>query len=350
MDPSRFDPEQFIQQQIQRHGGRILLIAVVLIGVAYAVWSGYYAVPPDSQAVVKRFGAVSAIRGPGPHIKFPFGIDTATIVPVDRVLKQEFGFRTVEPAQRSKFEKTPRMKQRESLMLTGDLNVIDVEWVVQYQINDPDKWLHAVRDPVETVRDVSEAVMRRIIGNRLGSEALTVARAEIAALVRNEMQRILDDPKPPGDPNHNADEYDMGVHIGSVEMQDVTPPDPVKPAFNEVNKSRQERQSLINRAQKRRNQIIPKARGQAEQTIAEAEAYKAERVNIARGDAERFTAILKEYRQAEQVTRRRLYLEMIDQVLPAVGRLFVIEGSQSQPLPLLDLDEAAAAGRKGAKQ
>jgi len=205
-----------------------------------------------------------------------------------------------------------------------------------------------VRDPVETVRDASEAVMRRIIGNRLGSEALTVARSEIAGEVRAEMQRILDDERAAGgtDSDYNEDEYDIGIHIGSVEMQDVTPPDPVKPAFNEVNKARQERQSLVNRAQKKRNQIIPRARGQAEQTIAEAEAYKAERVNAAKGEAARFTAILEQYRQAEGVTRRRLYLEMIDQVLPKIGRVYVIEGSQHQPLPLLDLGETGVGTRR----
>jgi len=341
MAPSDFDFPTFSEQQMRRYGGRGVLIVLIVLLLIYGVFTSFYSVPADSRAVVKRFGAVATIAPPGLHFKLPFGIDRVTTVPTKRVLKQEFGFRTVEAGERSRFEKTPKMKARESLMLTGDLNVIDVEWVVQYRIIDPDKWLHRVRDPLETIRDVSEAVMRRIIGNRLGSEALTVARAEIAGLVRAEMQRILDDGET--DEDYNANEYDMGIHIGSVEMQDVTPPEPVKPAFNEVNKARQERQSLINQAQKKRNQIIPRARGEAEQTIAEAEAYKAERVNAAKGDAARFTAILEQYRQAEQVTRRRLYLEMIDLVLPKIGRVYVIEGSPHQPLPLLDLGETGPA-------
>jgi membrane protease subunit HflK len=349
MDPTQYDFERLMREQ----GGRLVVVGIIALVVISAAVTSFYSVPPDSGAVVKRFGAVVGTAPPGLHFKLPWGIDTVTTVPTKRVLKQEFGFRTVQAGQRSRFEKSPRLKERESLMLTGDLNVIDVEWVVQYRITDPDKWLHKVRDPLETVRDVSEAVMRRIIGNRLGSEALTVARSEIAALVGEEMQRILDDAEPAGGSGatYNADEYDMGIHIGSVEMQDVTPPDPVKPAFNEVNKSRQERQSLVNQAQKKRNQIIPKARGEAEQTIAEAEAYRAERVNAAKGEASRFTAILAQYKQAESVTRRRLYLEMIDEVLPKIGRLYVLEGASGEgALPLLDLNEAGAAGRKGARQ
>ncbi len=347
MQPGGFNFEDYAQRQMQRYGGRLILFGIAVVLIVYGAMSSFYTVPADSNAVIKRFGAVVGIVGPGPHFKLPFGIDAAVIVPTKRVLKQEFGFRTVEAGERSRFEKTPQMKARESLMLTGDLNVIDVEWVVQYRITNADKWLHRVRNPVETVRDVSEAVMRRIIGNRLGSEALTVARKEIAAEVRSEMQRILDD-QDPNDPGYNTSEYDMGISIGSVEMQDVTPPDPVKPAFNEVNKSRQERQSLINQAQKKRNQIIPKARGEAEQTIAEAEAYKSERINAAKGDTSRFTAILRQYRQAEDVTRRRLYLEMIDAVMPRLGGVYVIEGSAHQPLPLFDLGAAGRAmERKG---
>lgn len=350
MDPTQYDFERLARE----HAGGLVVLGVAALVLISGAATSFYTVPPESEAVVKRFGAVAGVAGSGLHFKLPWGIDTVTMVPTKRVLKQEFGFRTVEAGQRSRYEKTPRLKERESLLLTGDLNVIDVEWVVQYQIIDPDKWLHQARDPVETVRDISEAVMRRIIGNRLGSEALTVARSEIADQVRAEMQRILDAPSAEegSDADYNEDEYDMGVHIGSVEMQDVTPPDPVKPAFNEVNKARQERESLVNQAQKKRNQIIPRARGQAEQTIAEAEAYRAERVNAAKGEAARFTSILKEYEQAARVTRRRLYLEMVDALLPKVGRLYVMEGASEGrgALPLLDLNEAGAAGRKGGQR
>ncbi len=337
LDP--FDPrsiEQYLEQvPLSRWltgAGVLLVVLVILIGL----FTSFYTVEPEGKAVVKRFGRVVAIRDPGLHFKLPFWVDSANFVPTERVLKQEFGFRTVGAARRTSYTRTGATKQ-ESLMLTGDLNVIDVEWVVQYRIYDPDKYLHRVREPRETIRDVAEAVMRRIVGNRLGSDVLTVGRVGVAAEARDQMQKILDD-------------YDMGIHVGTVELQDVTPPDPVKPAFNEVNKSRQEREQLINEAERQRNRVIPKAEGEAAQTVAEAQAYKAERVNAAKGEASRFTAILQEYRQAKDVTRRRLFLEMIDQVIPNIGKLYVVESTQSPPLPLLDLNSAGAAGsRKRAK-
>jgi len=343
MNSSGFDAERFVQTRLKPIAGRLTVLGIVLIALLIAALTGVFSVPADSRAVVKRFGGVARIEPPGLHFKWPFGVERAIIVPTERVLKEEFGFRTVSPGERTTYEKTETIRERESLMLTGDLNVIDVEWVVQYRIIDPDKWLHQARDPVETIRDVSEAVMRRIVGNRLGSEALTVARAEIADRVRDEMQHILDDNRE----NAPGGDFDMGVHISTVEMQDVTPPEAVKPSFNDVNKARQERQRLINQAEKERNQIIPRARGEAEQTVAEAEAYKAERVNAAMGEASRFSAILTEYAKAKEVTRRRLYLEMIDDVMPRLGRLFVVEGAQQAPLPLLDLSELGAAARKG---
>jgi len=343
MNHNEFDLDRFMREMIAPRAGRIIALLAVIVLVIWGVATCFYSVPADSEAVVKRFGAVTRIQTPGLHFKLPFGIETAINVPTKRVLKEEFGFRTVEAGRQSRFTNDPRLKERESLMLTGDLNVIDVEWVVQYQITDPDKWLHTARERRDTIRDVSEAVMRRIIGNHLGSEALTVARAEIADIVKQEMQYILDDPRE----DSPYTDYDMGIHIGAVEMQDVTPPDPVKPAFNDVNKSRQERQSLINQAERTRNQLIPKARGEAEQTIAEAEAYKAERVNAAKGEAARFTAILREYQNAPDVTRRRLYLEMIDKLMPRIGKLYVVEHGQQAPLPLLDLNAAGAAGKRG---
>jgi membrane protease subunit HflK len=333
-----FDLEAFLRYYGRRIRPVTVVLAIGVLLILVGVLTSFYTVAPEGEAVVKRFGAVVRTEGPGLHTKWPFWIETATFVPTRRVLKEEFGFRTYEPGQRTKFRKG-QVEQHESLMLTGDLNVIDVEWVVQYRIDDPDKWLHQVRDPQGTIRDLSEAVMRRVVGNRLGSDALTEARPEIAEEVKEEMQAILEDGEPGGK------DYGMGIHIGSVEMQDVTPPDPVKPAFNEVNKARQEKERLVNEAEKYRNQKIPRARGEAEQTISEAEAYAAERINAAKGEAARFTSIVEEYRKAPEVTRARLYLEMIDDVLPAVGRAFVVDPAGQQPLPLLDLEGAGITGR-----
>jgi len=343
MDPRGNMPqdfEAFARQYWQRWRGRLIAVVVILLIAGWGLWTTVYTVAPEGEAVVKRFGEVVRTTGPGLHMKWPFGLESATFVPTKRVLKEEFGFRTTEAAQRSRFQKRGA-EQEVSLMLTGDLNVIDVEWVVQYQISDPDNWLHRVREPRDTIRDVSEAVMRRIVGNELGSAALTDARPEIAAKVKEEMQRILDDGEPGGG------DYELGIHIGAVEMQDVTPPDPVKPAFNSVNKARQEKERVINEAEKYRNQVIPKARGQANRIVAEAQGYKAQRVNRAKGEASRFSALLSEYQAAPQVTRRRLHLEAVDTVLPKVGRVYVIEPTGQQPLPLLDLRENTS--QKGGK-
>jgi membrane protease subunit HflK len=311
-----------------RFGG-ILVIALGLILLA-AIFSSYYTVEPEGRAVVKRFGKVVAITDPGLHFKLPFGIDRATFVPTERVHKEEFGFRTLRAGVRTQY--SDQQFADESLMLTGDLNVIVVEWVVQYRIGDPERWMHAVKENISTIRDISEAVMRRIVGNRLGSDVLTVGRVDVALRAREEMQRILDI-------------YGMGVHVSGVELQDVTPPDPVKPAFNEVNEARQEKERLVNLAEKERNQVIPRAQGEAAQTLSEAEAYTAERTNQAKGEAARFTAILTEYAKAREVTRQRLYLEMLDTVLPK-SNVYVIDKDAAGPLPLLDLTRRTSGSEK----
>ena len=275
--------------------------------------------------MIKRFGRVVAQREPGLHFKLPFGIDTAQMVPTARVLKQEFGFRTVGIDGRANYRKDQQHRD-ESLMLTGDLKVIDVEWVVQYRVSDPDKFLHQVREPEETLRDISESVMRRIVGNSLGSDVLTEKRVEVATTSRIELQKAMD-------------YFDLGIQISTIELQDVTPPGPVKPAFNEVNQAEQERERYINEAEKRRNQVIPRAEGEARQVIAEAQGYAAKRVNDAKGEAERFTAVYEAYRKAPEVTRQRMYLEMIDKVLPQAGRIFIMDENQTAPLPLLNLGE-----------
>ena len=312
---------------LNRLGLFLVGVGVVLLLVVGAMTS-FHTVAPEGEAVVKRFGRVVQVRQPGLHFKLPYGIDRAYFVPTRRVLKEEFGFRTVSVERRTDYRKS-REHLGESLMLTGDLKVIDVEWVVQYRIDDAEKYLHRVREPSKTIRDISEAVMRRIVGNNLGSDVLTEKRVRVATQARNELQEILDS-------------FDSGISVSTIELQDVTPPEPVKPAFNEVNQAEQERERRINEAEKRRNQLIPRAEGEALQVIASAQGYAAERVNGAKGEAARFEAILVEYRKVPEVTRQRLYLEMIDRVLPQVGRVLVIEEGQMSPLPLLNLDAGGA--------
>lgn len=308
---------------LAQHRGALLGFPILLL-LLLGAYTSFFTVQPEEEGVVKRFGKVIETRQPGLHFKLPFGIDRVQVVPSARVLKEEFGFRTVSTGVRTQYQKD-RSQQGESLMLTGDLKVIDVEWVVQYRISDPDRFLHGARDPQQTLRDVSEAVMRRIVGNSLGSDVLTEKRAKVALDARIELQEVLD-------------RFEIGLQVSTIELQDVTPPEPVKPAFNEVNQAEQERERLINEAEKRRNQVIPRAEGQAKQIIAEAEAYRLQRVNRSRGEGERFTSILEAYQQSPAVTRERLYLEMIDEVLPAVDHVYVMEGDGSGgPFPLLHL-------------
>ena len=309
--------------------GKSLLIIPIAVIIGLAGFTCFYTVQPEEEAVVKRFGSVIKINPPGFHFKIPFGIDRIHLVPTARVLKEEFGFRSIETGGRTQYVKS-REHRGESLMLTGDLKVIDVEWVVQFQIADASMFLHKARDPIGTIRDNSEAVMRRIVGNSLGSDVLTEKRVQVANAARVELQEILNS-------------FQLGVQINTIELQDVTPPETVKPAFNEVNQAEQERERLINEAEKRRNQVIPRAEGQALQIIAGAEAYRAERVNRARGEGGRFTAILTEYANAPAITRQRLYLEMIDDVLPNAGPVYIMEDGVSSPIPLLNLGQSGNA-------
>lgn len=309
-----------------RSRGYGVLVVFVLGLVVWGISSSFYTVQPEERAVVKRFGKVVDINEPGLHFKLPFGIDQVQKVATERVMKQEFGFRTAG-SEDERSEYSAEDFPDESLMLSGDLNIIDVEWVVQYRIADPTKYLYNQRDPDRTLRDISESVMRRVVGNRLGSEVLTTARVAIATLARDEIQEAMS-------------AYDNGIHVVTVELQDVVPPAAVQPAFNEVNEARQERERMINEATKQANQEIPKAKGEANRALSEAQGYATERVNQAKGETARFNAILVEYRGAPEVTRTRMYLEALNSVLPNVGSVLVVQDGQVGPLPLLNLRDA----------
>jgi len=307
------------------------------IGVLALIWAGassFYTVQPEERAVIKRFGRVTGISDPGFHFKLPFGIDRVQVVATERVLKQEFGFRT------ERAEQTDRARTQfaggypnESLMLTGDLNIIQVEWVVQYRIDDPVKYLYGMREPTKTLRDLSESVMRRIVGNRIGSDVLTVGRIEIANAARDEIQDAMT-------------RYDNGIKVITVQLQDVIPPLRVQPAFNEVNEARQQLEKQVNDATRQANEAIPRAEGTAKRTIAEAEGYATERVNRARGETARFNSVLAEYKRAPDVTRSRLYLEALNQVLPKIGSVVVVQDGQTSPLPLLNLRDNQKSPQK----
>ena len=311
-------------------GIRAVLIAVIVL---IALSSTVYTIEPEEVGVVVRLGKYSGTTDPGLHFKLPLGVDKVFKVAVQRQLKQEFGFRTLEPGVRSQFTTTGL--QDESNMLTGDLNAVVVEWVVQYRVVDPYKYLFRVREVEETFRDLNEAVMRKVVGDRTVNEVLTVGRQEIEDLVSQELQAL-------------CDQYETGIRVEQVVLQDVNPPDPVKPSFNEVNQSEQERERMINEAQSEYNKIIPRAEGEARQTIQQAEGYALDRVNRAQGDAARFSSLYSEYRKAPEVTRTRIYLETMNNILPRAGRKVILDEELEGVLPLMNLD--GAIGQKGGGQ
>jgi membrane protease subunit HflK len=295
------------------------IVVLLLIGM---VFSMVFTVGPEEVGVILRFGKYVGTKEPGLRWKLPYPVETVEKVPVQRQLKAEFGFRTARPDVRTRYDQ--RTFDDEALMLTGDLNVAEVEWIAQYRVADPYKYLFKVRDVETTFRYMNEAVMRRVVGDRSVNEVLTVGRAEIALQAEEYLQEL-------------CDQYEMGVRVEQIVLQNVTPPDDVKPSFNEVNQAEQEKERRINEARTSFNQIIPRARGEALQTIQEAEGYAADRVNRAKGDAAAFEEVLSAYRQAPEVTRRRIYLETMAEIYPKVQRKVVLGENLQGVLPLLDL-------------
>jgi membrane protease subunit HflK len=303
-----------------------LIIVVVLTVAGLLAWTAYYTVPSDSVAVVQRFGKYLKDVPAGLHFKLPFGIDTATIVPVKRQLKQEFGFTT--PGASDPYQGTRearRESKRETEMVTGDLNAALVEWVVQYRISDPVKFLFEVREPSETLRYVSESVMREVVGDRTVDEVITIGRQEIESEALTKMQAL-------------STKYAMGVSIDQVQLKNINPPEPVQESFNEVNQAQQEKEKLINEARRDYNKVIPLAEGEKDQRIREADGYRLKRINEAEGDVARFSALLAEYTKAPEVTRRRIYIETLQNVLPGIRSKIIMDEQASGILPLLNLD------------
>lgn len=303
--------------------GTIFFALAVAIGVL--AWTAYYTVPSDSVAVVQRFGKYLEDVPAGLHFKLPFGIDTATIVPVKRQLKQEFGFTT--PGATDPYQSAPGGTQdtkRETEMVTGDLNAALVEWVVQYRISDPGKFLFEVREPSETLRHVSESVMREVVGDRTVDEVITIGRQEIESEALAKMQAL-------------STKYVMGISIDQVQLKNINPPEPVQESFNEVNQAQQEKEKLINEARRDYNKVIPLAQGEKDQRIREADGYRLKRVNEAEGDVARFSALLSEYTKAPEVTRRRIYVETLQKVLPDLRSKVIVDEQLRGLLPLLNL-------------
>jgi membrane protease subunit HflK len=305
----------------------ILIGLLVLIGLITSI----YTVGPEEVGVVVRFGKYERTVEPGLNFKMPFGIESVDKIPVERQLKQEFGFRTTSSGVRSTYTKADYVD--ESLMLTGDLNLADVEWVVQYRISDPYLFLFKVRNAEKTLRDMSESAVRKVVGDRTVNEVLTVGRVEIASSVERLLQEL-------------CNEYENGITIDQVVLQDVNPPDPVKPSFNSVNEAQQQRETLINQGQAEFNRVIPRARGEAQQTIQQAEAYALNRVNGARGETVRFISLYEEYIKAPEVTKKRLYLETMTRIMPKIGNKVIVDEQGNNLLPLLQLNAQNNTNRR----
>lgn len=343
MSQSPWEPKQdpleqalrMAAKKIKTSGGppkKLIIGLVIVFLVVIGGQSAFYKVDTEETGVLLRLGKSIGTAPPGLHMKLPFGIDQVYRVKTGRVLKEEFGFRTEQTGVRTTYSN--RDYSEESLTLTGDLNVSDVEWIVQYQIVDPEKYLFNIADPRATIRDLSEAEVRRIIGNSNVTQVLTTERAYLAMAVEKGLQDILNS-------------YNIGIRVVTVKFQDVNPPDQVKAAFNEVNEAEQQKESLIFQAREQYNREVPKARGVARSRILEAEGYALERINSAKGEAERFNSLVAEYRKAPKVTKQRLFLETMDKILPKVDEIYVVDDKSGGILPLLPLGKQNMNG--GAK-
>lgn len=308
---------------------KTIVFGIVAAVVLYLGYSSYYTVSAESVGVLQRFGHYHRVVEPGLHFKIPFGVDTVIQVPIKRQLKEEFGFGTPGAT----FKDQVGSKQQwalETTIVTGDLNTALVEWVIQFRIENAFDFLFKVRDPGEALRDISESVMREVVGDRTVDEVLTIGRQDIETNAQIQMQKVVN-------------LYEMGLRIDQVQLKNVNPPKPVQASFDEVNEAQQERERMINVARGEYNKAVPRARATADQNIQGAQGYAIQRVNEAQGDASKFDALLAAYIKAPKVTERRLYLETMAAILPNVEQKIVLDAKAGNVLPLLNLDRQKGA-------
>jgi membrane protease subunit HflK len=320
-----FRDDRTIEVNLPRFDPRWVSAIPVLLLALWLVFTSFYTIPAEAVGVVLRFGKFAAVRQPGLHFKLPFGIDEVTAVEVKRQLKLEFGFNTSGAGNPYQISRDP---EREKSMVTGDLNAALVEWVVQYRIDQPEHYLFNVREPALTLRDLSESTMREVIGDRTVDEVITVGRTEIEDGTLSRLRQTVKD-------------YQLGIVVDQVQLKNINPPREVQGSFNEVNKAKQDRENMINVANGEYNKAVPRAQGEAEQKVSVAEGYKLKRVNEALGDVSAFNAVLAEYLKAPDVTRTRIYLETMAEVLPQLRDRVIVDEKVIQLLPLLP-----AAGRQ----
>ena len=302
---------------------RWLVLAPLAVFLLIGLFSSFFTVNPEAVAVVQRFGKFTHTAPPGLHFKLPYAIDTATIVPIRRQLKLEFGFGTPNATNPDQVGDEP---DKERDMVTGDLNAVNVEWVLQYSITDPKQYLFHFRNPGSTLRDLTESIVCQVIGDRTVDEVLTIGRNEIEADSLIRLKAILEN-------------LAIGVSAEQIQLMNVHPPGPVQRSFDEVNRAQQERAQMINEANGEYNRVIPKAKGLAEQRISGAEGFAVQRINQAEGDVVRFKELLAQYDKAPAITKQRLYLETMNEVLPKLGPKIILDEDAKQFLPLMNLNK-----------
>ncbi|MBG0776668.1 MAG: FtsH protease activity modulator HflK [Desulfovibrionaceae bacterium] len=316
-------------RNIKFPAGKFLLLAVV------ALWllSGIYIVEPDEAGVVLRFGKFDRITEAGPHYRLPFPVESVLTPKVTQIQRMEIGFRSTQGRSGTFQQGQMRIVPEESLMLTGDENIIDVQFIVQYRIKDPEQYLFNVSGQADTVKSAAEAAMREIIGDNLIDSALTSGKHEIQNDTRELLQQILD-------------VYKAGIQVVAVQLQNVHPPKEVSDAFKDVASAREDKSRITNEAEAYRNDLLPKARGEAAQFVNQAEGYKQSVIRRAEGDAARFLSVLKEYDKAKDVTRERLYLETMEEILsnPDVEKILLSDKVAGKALPLLPLKGGSGLG------
>lgn len=300
---------------------RYVVAGITAFVVLILAYTSVYTVQAESQGIVLRFGKYVKTVDPGLRFKLPIGIDQVEILPVLRQMKMEFGFGTPGATNQDQYS----IEQAdERNMVTGDTNAATVEWIIQYRIREPQLYLFKVREPGDTLRDLSEAVMRTVVGDRTVDEVITIGRQEIEVEALAQLQELVN-------------MYELGLSIDQVQLKNVNPPKPVQPSFNEVNQAQQEREQMINVASGEYNKVVPRASGEAEQKIKEAEGYALRRINEAEGDVSRFNAMFTEYLKAPEVTKQRIYIETMKEVIPNLGKKIIMDGQANQVLPLLQL-------------
>ena len=312
--------------KIRVNSALILGILIALI-IVVGLFSSFYSVPANSVAVVQRFGAYLKTSDPGLHFKLPWGVDSITIVEVARQQKLEFGFATQGATNSYQYAQTYEEMEQEKTMVTGDLNTALIEWVVQYTIFEPEKYLFTFRDPLQTLRDLSEAVMREVVGDRSVDEVLTVGRQEIEIKAAERLRQLVTT-------------LNIGITIDQIQLGNVNPPRSVETSFSDVNRAQQEKESSVNQAKAEYFKAVPRARGEAKQKISAAEGYASKRINEAEGDANRFQALLTEFKKAPEVTKKRMYLETMSEILPGVPGKVILDEKVPQFLPLMNLNQA----------